>query len=183
MRSLKKHKLLHKVLSSVLAAAVVVSMVPTYSFADEAATEATAQTATVEEENAADDAVVEDAETPAEDAEVPAEDAEQPADDAEAPAEDAETPAEDAEQPAEDAEQSDEEQKAEETNGVAVQAATTTTTTNGNAADFAGAWKENDFKPGTYTVTANIKMPGESRSTLACWKTSTVSSRRPALYA
>ena len=35
------------------------------------------------------------------------------------------------------------------------------TTTDGNAADFTGAWKSAHYKPGTYTVTANLAMPGQ----------------------
>lgn len=142
MRSLKKHKLLHKVLSSVLAAAVVVSMVSTYSFADEAATEATAQTATVEEETTADDAVVEDAETPAEDAEVPAEDAEQPAEDAEAPAEDAGETAEDAE--------ASKEEPAEPTEDWVTMAA--------NTQNGVALFSSTELEAGTYTISANVSM-------------------------
>lgn len=37
----------------------------------------------------------------------------------------------------------------------------TSTTTDGNAADFTGAWKSAHYKPGTYTVTANLAMPGQ----------------------
>ena len=37
----------------------------------------------------------------------------------------------------------------------------TSTTTDGNAADFTGAWKSAHYKPGTYTVTANLSMPGQ----------------------
>ena len=37
----------------------------------------------------------------------------------------------------------------------------TSTTTDGNAADFTGAWKSAHYKPGTYTVTANLTMPGQ----------------------
>ena len=37
----------------------------------------------------------------------------------------------------------------------------TSTTTDGNAADFTGAWKSAHYKPGTYTVTANLSMPGK----------------------
>lgn len=35
------------------------------------------------------------------------------------------------------------------------------TTIDGNAADFTGAWKSAHYKPGTYTVTANLAMPGQ----------------------
>ena len=37
----------------------------------------------------------------------------------------------------------------------------TSTTTDGNTADFTGAWKSAHYKPGTYTVTANLAMPGQ----------------------
>lgn len=37
----------------------------------------------------------------------------------------------------------------------------TSTTTDGNAADFTGAWKSAHYKPGTYTVTANLAMRGQ----------------------
>lgn len=37
----------------------------------------------------------------------------------------------------------------------------TSTTTDGNTTDFTGAWKSAHYKPGTYTVTANLAMPGQ----------------------
>lgn len=37
----------------------------------------------------------------------------------------------------------------------------TSTTIDGNATDFTGAWKSAHYKPGTYTVTANLAMPGQ----------------------
>lgn len=37
----------------------------------------------------------------------------------------------------------------------------TSTTIDGNAADFTGAWKSAHYKPGTYTVTANLAMRGQ----------------------
>lgn len=35
------------------------------------------------------------------------------------------------------------------------------TTIDGNTTDFTGAWKSAHYKPGTYTVTANLAMPGQ----------------------
>ena len=35
----------------------------------------------------------------------------------------------------------------------------TSTTIDGNTADFTGAWKSAHDKPGTYTVTANLRCP------------------------
>ena len=37
----------------------------------------------------------------------------------------------------------------------------TSTTIDGNTTDFTGAWKSAHYKPGTYTVTANLAMPGQ----------------------
>lgn len=37
----------------------------------------------------------------------------------------------------------------------------TSTTIDGNTTDFTGAWKSAHDKPGTYTVTANLAMPGQ----------------------
>lgn len=37
----------------------------------------------------------------------------------------------------------------------------TSTTIDGNTTDFTGAWKSAHYKPATYTVTANLAMPGQ----------------------
>ena len=45
--------------------------------------------------------------------------------------------------------------------GVAVQAVGTTSESYGNVNDYKAAWKDANYQAGTYTVTANIKMPGQ----------------------
>ena len=45
--------------------------------------------------------------------------------------------------------------------GAAVQAVGTTSESYGNVNDYKAAWKDANYQAGTYTVTANIKMPGQ----------------------
>ena len=52
-------------------------------------------------------------------------------------------------------------EQASEDDGLEVQAVGTTSESYGDASTYTAAWKDSNYEAGTYTVTANIKMPGK----------------------
>ena len=149
MKALTRHTLLRKVLSAMLALVLVLGLVPVQTVHAADPDTAAAQTAA--------EAAGQEETAPADAEEAPAEAEEAPEDAEEAPAEEAEAePAEEAAVPAE-VEAEPAVQDADET----APAVTTSTSSDGDPAAYTGAWKSANYKPGTYTVTANIKMPGQ----------------------